>query len=229
MKRVLIAFVALLLLSSPAFADAERTTAADAPKSLSVRSFTFRYKDPEKAAAVIKSLLSAEGTISIQPSSNALVVTDRPENLKAVAKALTQFDTPPQAFTLSVRLISAARVEGPPPRIADGLKDVAPKLSMFRFNSFESLGDANVVGREGDPGVIGDLSGYRADFKFGEYDAASDSIKVSDFHLSRLQNDQLTSLLKTTVNLRVGETYIFGATKTAQSQRALMIVLVARK
>ena len=34
---------------------------------------------------------------------------------------------------------------------------------------------------------------------------------------------------KTTLNLRIGETYIVGATKNAQSQRALMIVLVARR
>jgi hypothetical protein len=36
-------------------------------------------------------------------------------------------------------------------------------------------------------------------------------------------------LLKTTLNLRIGQTYIVGATKAPQSQRALMIVLVARK
>ena len=54
-------------------------------------------------------------------------------------------------------------------------------------------------------------------------------MKVSDFHLSKLQNEQLTSLLKTTLNLRIGETYVIGATKTAQSQRALLIILVARK
>ncbi len=228
MKRLLIGFVALLMLSGAAFGEAI-AAAADAPKSLSVRTFTFHYKDPEKAAAIIKSLMSAEGTISIQPATNALVVTDRAENLRAIAKALAQFDTPPQAFKLTVRLIAASRVEGSPGKVSDDLKDVAPKLGMFRFNSFESLGNADVAGREGDPGIVTLPSGYRADFKFGEYDPASDSIKVSDFRLSKLQDDQLTSLLKTTLNLRVGETYIVGATKTAQSARALMIVLVAHK
>jgi hypothetical protein len=63
----------------------------------------------------------------------------------------------------------------------------------------------------------------------GEYDAASDSVKVSEFRLSRLQKDQLTSLLKTTLNLRIGQMYIVGVSKTAQSQRALMIVITARR
>jgi len=225
MKRVLVVFVALLMLSSAAFAD----DAAAGAKSLSVHTFTFKYKDADKAAAMIKSLLSAEGSMSIQPSTNALVVTDRTDNLKTITKALTEFDVAPQAFRLTVRLVGASRVEGTAPKVADELRDLAPKLAMLRFNALEALGSADVAGREGDPGIVTLPTGYRADFKFGEYDPASDSLKVSDFHLSKLQKDQLTSLLKTTLNLRIGQTYIVGATKAPQSQRALMIVLVARK
>ena len=224
MKRSLITIAALLMIWSAAFAD----DAAEA-KTLSVRTFTFKYKDASKAAEIIKPLLSAEGSMSIQPSSNALVVTDRAENLKSVAKALTQFDAPPQAFRLVVRLLGASRVEGPPPKPPDDLKDLAPKLAMFRYNAFESLGNGDVAGREGDPGLLTLPTGYRADFKFGEYDPASDSVKVSDFRLSKLQNDVLTSLFKTTLNLRIGETYVFSVAKGPQSPRALMIVLVARR
>jgi len=224
MKRSLITIAALLMIWSSAFAD----DAAEA-KTLSVRTFTFKYKDASKAAEIIKPLLSAEGSMSIQPSSNALVVTDRAENMKSVAKALTQFDAPPQAFRLVVRLLGASRVEGAPPKPPDDLKDLAPKLAMFRYNAFESLGNGDVAGREGDPGILTLPTGYRADFKFGEYDPASDSVKVSDFRLSKLQNDALTSLLKTTLNLRIGETYVFSVAKGPQSPRALMIVLVARR
>lgn len=227
MKRLLIGCAALLMLSGAAFAETAAAS-ADAPKSLSVRTFTFHYKDADKAAAVIKSLMSEEGTMAIQPATNALVVTDRADNLRAIAKALAQFDTPPQAFRITVRLVGASHAAAAS-KVPDDLKDIAPKLGMFRFNSFESLGSADVAGREGDPGIVTLPTGYRADFKFGDYDPASDSIKVSDFRLSKLQDDQLTPLLKTTLNLRVGETYIFGAIKNPQSARALMIVLVARK
>jgi hypothetical protein len=227
MKRALIVIASLLMLSSVAFADAD--AAAGGARSLTVHTYTFKYKDAEKAAAMIKSMLSSEGSMSIQPSTNALVVTDRADNLKAVTRALIEFDVAPQAFRLTVRLVGASRVEGTAPRLADALRDIAPKLAMLRFNALEDLGAADVAGREGDPGIVTLPTGYRADFKFGEYDPASDSLKVSDFHLSKLQNDQLTSLLKTTLNLRIGQTYIVGATKAPQSQRALLIVLVARK
>jgi hypothetical protein len=225
MKKALVIVAALLMLSSVIFAD----DAAAGAKSLSVHTFTFKYKDADKAAAMIKALLSSEGSMSIQPSTNALVVTDRGDNLKAITRALTEFDVAPQAFRLTVRLVGASRVEGAAPKVTDNLRDIAPKLAMLRFNALEDLGAADVAGKEGDPGMVTLPTGYRADFKFGEYDPASDSIKVSDFHLSKLQNDQLTSLLKTTLNLRIGQTYIVGATKAPQSQRALMIILVARK
>jgi len=223
MKRALVLCSVLLMMTSVAFAD----DAAAGAKSLSVRTFTFKYKDVDKAAAMIKSLMSSEGSISMQPSTNALVVTDRPENLKTITRALTEFDVPPQAFRIIVRLIGASR--GDAPRVANETRDVAPKLAMLGFNALEDLGSADVAGREGDPGIINLPSGYRADFKFGDYDPASDSVKVTDFRLSRQQSDQLTPLLKTTLNLRIGQTYIVGATKAPKSQRALMIVLVARK
>ena len=223
MKRAVILTTVLLMLTGAAFAD----DAATAAKSLSVRTFTFKYKDAEKAAAAIKSLVSAEGSMSIQPSTNALVVTDRAENVKSIAKVLSEFDVPPQPFRIFVRLVGASRGESP--RVTDDTKDIAPKLAMLGFNALEDLGSADVSGREGDPGIVTLPTGYRADFKFGDYDPASDSIQVADFRLSRQQSDQLTPLLKTTLNLRIGQTYILGATKAPKSQRALMIVLVARK
>jgi hypothetical protein len=223
MKRALITFATLLLLSGAAFAND-----ADASRPLSVRTFTFKYKDPGRAADIIKPLLSAEGSISIQAGTNALVVTDRPEILKTLAKALNEYDAPPQAFKLVVRLIGASHAEGSP-KVGEDLKDVAPKLGMLRFNALENLGAADFAGREGDPGILTLPTGYRAEFKLGEFDPASDSVKVTDFRLSKLQGDQITPLLKTTLNLRLGQTYIVGATKNAQSQRALMIVLIARR
>jgi len=232
-KRVLLMISMTLALCGAALAETvgEPAAATDAKAGLSVRSFTFKFKQADKAAAAIKPLLSAEGSMSIQPSSNALVVTDHAENMKAVAKMIGDFDKEPQSFRLYVRIVGASRVEGAA-KIPDDLKDVARKLSMLPYNTYESVGEATVQGKEGDPGLIDMTTGYRAGFHFGEYDPASDSIAVKDLQISKLtgtQKDQLTSLLKTSLNLTIGQTYILGASKAPQSQRALMIVLVARR
>jgi hypothetical protein len=221
MKRILVVISALLLLSTSAFADA-----AELGKSLTVRTFQFKHKEANKAAGVIAPLMSPEGSMSIQPSANSLVVTDLPANLKKIAAALGQFDKAPQALTLSIRLVSASK--GEEARVDPSLTDVASKLALLRYNVLESLGAADVAGQEGEGGLI-DLGGHRADFRFGEYDPASDSVKVNDFKLSRLAGDQLDPLLKTTLNLKLGQTVIIGATRQPQSQRALMIVVTAKR
>jgi hypothetical protein len=220
-KRIAVTLMAFLFAAGAAIAE-----------PLAVRTFLFKYKDADKAAAVIKPLMSSEGSLSIQPSTNALIVTDHSDRMKAIAGAIQQFDAPAQPFHLHVRLIAASHVEGAAPKVSDDMKDVAAKLAMLRFNAFESLGDSQVDGKEGDPGIIEMASGYRADFRFGEFDQTTDSIKVADFRLSKLQGaqkDQLTQLLKTTLNLKLGQTLILGASRDPQSQRALMIVVVARR
>jgi hypothetical protein len=231
LKRVLLMISMMAALSGAAFAEPPTAAAADSKPGLAVRTFTFKFKQADKAAAAIKPLLSTDGSMSIQPSTNSLVVTDRAENMKNVARMIGDFDKEPQSFRLYVRIVGASRVAGTP-KIPDDLKDVARKLAILPYNSYEAVGEATLQGKEGDPGLVDMQTGYRADFKFGEYDPASDSIAVKDLQISRLtgaQKDQLTSLLKTTLNLAIGQTYILGASKAPQSQRALMIVLVARR
>lgn len=223
MKRFLILMLTLALVSVPAFADA-----ADAGRSLTVRTFQFKHKQADQAASAIKSLLSAEGSMAIQPAANSLVVTDAPENLKRIAAALAQFDAPAQSLQLSLRLVSASRAAADAGRVDPSLKDVASKLALLRYNVLDVAGAADVTGSEGEAGLV-DLGAYRADFRFGEYDPATESVKLTDFKLLRLEGDQLTPILKTTLNLTVGQTVIIGATKQPQSQRALMIVVTAKR
>jgi len=221
MKRILTALCAFLLVSGMAIAEPR-----EPGQALTVRTFTFKHKEADKAAAAIKTLLSAEGSMSIQPSTNALVVTDRAENLKAIAKTLADFDADAKSFRLSVRIVSATRGAA---HVPDALKDLKPWLSVLPYQNFEKEGDAEVQGKEGEPGLVDLANGYRADFKFGDYDPASDSIKITDLQISKTQKDQMAALLKTSLNLRLGQTYLVGAARAPESKRALMIVLVARR
>lgn len=221
MKRLLMNLMALLLVSATALADT-----ADVGKTLSVRTFQFRNKQADKAAGVIKPLMSADGSMSIQPAANSLIVTDHPENMKRIGEALAQFDRPATPLMLSVRLVGASR--GAEAKVDPVLNDIASKLALLRYNVLENLGSADAGGKEGEPGQI-ELEGYRAEFKFGEYDPATDTVKVADFRLARLEDEQLTTLLKTTLNLKIGQTVIIGATKQPQSQKALMLVVTAKR
>src|SRR5512141_717691 len=159
-RRLFFALIALVFVSGTALADA-----ADAGKTLSVRTFQFKFKEADRAANVIKPLVSADGTMAIQPSSNSLVVTDHAENLKSIAAALLQYDAPARNVRLSVRLVGAGRAD--PASAAEPpseLKDITTELSLLRFNAFERLGDSELQGKEGEPGLL-DFGAYRAEFK----------------------------------------------------------------
>jgi hypothetical protein len=221
MKRVLGMMMALMFVAAGAFADG-----ADVGPNLKVQTFQFKHKQADQAAAVIKPLISAEGSMSIQPASNSLVVTDIADNIRRIASMLAKFDVAPQPLNLAIRLVGASR--GDADRVDPSLADVASKLALLRYNVLEAVAAAEVTGKEGEPGLI-ELNGYRAEFKFGEYDPASESIRLTDFKLSKREGDVLSPMLKTTLNLRLGQTVIIGATKQAQSQRALMIVIEASR
>lgn len=222
MKRITILMTIVLLFAAPAFADA-----ADVGKTLTAKTFTFKHKQADKAANVIKNILSVDGSMSIQPAANSLVVTDLPENLKKITAALAAFDAPAKALQLEIGLVSASRA--PENRIDPEIpEDVSSKLAVLRYNVLESLGEASASGKEGEPSVV-TIEGYRADFRFGEYDPASDSVQIVDFKLLRAEGDQLAPMLKTTLNLKLGQTVVIGATRDAKSQRALMIVVTAQR
>src|SRR5512140_395747 len=187
LKSAVVLMIVLSLFTVTAFAEGP---------GVAVRSFQFRYKQAENAAIAIKPLVSSDGSFSIQPSTNTLVVTDKPENLKNIAAAVAQYDKPARGVKITIRLVAASR-QANPAKVPDDLVDLSNKLSgVLRFNSFEKLGEITAEGKEGDP-VITNVDGvYRAEFKIGEYDPLSDTIRIADFQLSRMQqggNGALTS------------------------------------
>jgi hypothetical protein len=227
LRKVFIAIVAMMMMTTALFADAEKA-------SLTARSFQFKFKSADRAAALIKPLISAEGSLSIQPSSNTLVVTDRPENIRNIVAALAKFDTAAQQFRLELKLVAASRVADGDARVPEDLKQISARLSgVLKFNSFEKLGDLTAETREGDPVLIEQLApGYRAEFKTGEFDSLSDTLRINEFRLQRFKGDasaELVQVMKTSLNLKVGQTVVLGASRDPQSNKALMLVLVARR
>ena len=184
---------------------------------------------------MISALVSPEGSVSIQPGNNVLVVTDRTENIEAIGAALDRYDVPSREFGLEIRLVAAGRVSGKAPEVPDELKEIAGKLSgVLRFNAFEKIGGIEVKGREGDS-VRSDIDGYHAKFVVGEFDPVSETVQLTGFTLSRYETDPATlkksrkDVLETTLNLRVGQTVVLGASRLPDSDRALMLIVRARQ
>lgn len=228
MKRFVLFSLILTLAAFGAFAQ-------QSDGKVVVQTFKFKFKTADKAAQVVRPLVSSEGSVSIQAGANTLVVTDRSDNVSRIADAIEDYDVPSRTFKLELMLVAAGRVAGNPPAVPEDLREVSTKLAgVLRFNSFEKLGELAVAGREGDV-VRRDVDGaYHADFTIGEYDPVTGTVQVSDFQLGRYHQTaagkkELTEVLKTTLNLKVGQTVILGASKLPESNRALMLIVVARQ
>jgi len=59
----------------------------------------------------------------------------------------------------------------------------------------------------------------------------TNTVRVEGFRLDRLSNSQSEgeTLLKTSLNLRLGQVVVLGASRGPQSAKALMLVLVAEE
>ncbi|MGH9459418.1 MAG: secretin N-terminal domain-containing protein [Thermoanaerobaculia bacterium] len=225
MKRlILIAMLLLVAGAAPVLADAA------AEERLAARSFQLEFRDASRAAVVIKPLISASGSVSIQPSANTLVVTDSPEALREIARVLAEYDAPAKEFSLEIRLVGASRVANPPP-VPEGLREISSKLSgVLRFNRFDQIGQIRASGREGDPLVVDLGETHRADFEVGEFDPVTRSLQLTDFRLLRVpetSGELQTVFHNATLNLKAGQTVVLGVARDPQSKRLLMLVLVA--
>lgn len=223
MKRLFLFILIAALTTGVAMAE----PAADGGKGLPSRTFQMKFKAVDRAATLIKPLLSPEGSVSTESSTGTLTVSDKPANLSAVATALQAFDVAARPLKLSIRLVLAGR-GGAGARMPEEVKDLAPKLAMIGFTTAEALGQADIEGHEGESAAVEMANGYRAAFKFGDYDPTSKTISVNDLHVSKLDADQASKdLYRTTLNLKVGQAYMFATTK--KGEKALVIVMAIQK
>lgn len=196
--------------------------------SLVSRAFELEHKDPQRVIDTVQGLLSRDGSYSIQPAKQTIVITDTPATLERVAEVLGQLDVPPRNYTLNLTLVSASRSANPP-KVPEDLTEISRKMSgVLRFNTFEKLGSATTRGNEGTD-LVFEIDGYQARFGFGQYDPLSQSLKIDDFRLDRTKDSTGSPLIRTSLNLRVGQTVVLGASRQPESGKALMIVLLAEE
>ena len=95
MKRFL-AVLAVLLLATVVMASVEE------------RVFQMRYRSASDAVAVVEPLLSADGSVLLQPRANTLVVRDVRKVLDKVALAVAMWDRAPFTYRITVKLYLAS-------------------------------------------------------------------------------------------------------------------------
>ena len=79
--------------------------------------FTVRFKDVNDVYLLIEPLLSAKGSVSMQPRLKTLAVTDDEDTLRRVEEMIRSYDLPPKNVEVALQLILAS-TKGQPEKIS---------------------------------------------------------------------------------------------------------------
>lgn len=200
------------------------------PPALELHAYSFRYQVAREALPLVYPLLTARGTVELQPESNTLVIRDQPDALRRIMSVLAAFDHPPRAIRLKLQMIEAGpRGVSPPSSHA-----LPPALrrqlhELLRFDAYRVVAEAILHTREGES-VSYDLGpAYRVRFRLGT--AIRQRLKLRGFTIEReVEGSAKKSppLVHADLNLWLSEPLILGLTRDESSRHALMVVVDGR-
>ena len=215
--------------------------AAAAPGTVVIRVFTLRYRRAEEVALLVRPLLTDEGSVILQPKLNTLTVRDTAGAVDRAAQAIASYDLPPRAVEISVTLLKATSEPkrpgpgGPVERrpVSEVITGVGEQLKKrFNYTDYQRLDSVVVQGTEGDSVAYAIGGQYRLAFLV---DPSGDErlIRLKDLSLERLTKDDKgketrREILKTSINVQAGHTYICGIGKDESACDALFVVFEPR-
>ncbi len=212
--------------------------AAPAPESpgagLATQVFTIRYRNLDDIYLLVSPALGPRGSIRAQPHQKTITVVDVPERLQSIAALIAGTDLPMRGVEVSVQLILASigpsSAAAPPPTI----RGVIEKLNALstRWNDYRMVGNARILGTEGERSSLRIGEDYRVDFRIDQVSPESRMIRFKPFALQRRElsvegNERYSPVMDTVLNLRDAQLFIVGASKMEKSNRALFMTITA--
>src|SRR5213593_2992225 len=210
------------------------TPAPPGPSPLGMRTFSLRYKKVDDAYLLISPYVGPRGSVKMQPAQRTLTVQDVPENLQRISGLIGSYDVPPRSVEVAVQLILASsgdKSQEPTPPPIRGVIDKLNALST-RWSDYKMVGNARVLGTEGERSSLRVGDDYRVDFRIDQVSDETRVIRFKPFELSRREaavegNERYASIMQTVLNLRDSQLFIVGASKVEQSNRALFMTITA--
>jgi hypothetical protein len=211
------------------------SAAAETTKKVVIRVFPLRYRRAEEAALLVRPLLTDDGSVILQPKLNTLTVRDTSDAVQRAAQAIASYDLPPRNVEIAVTLLKATSEPrkpgpgGPEPRVSEVITGVGAQLTKrFNFTDYQKLDSVIVQGTEGDSVAYAIGGDYRLAFLIDPTGGAS-LVRLKDLSLERIRKDDKgkearSEILRTSINVQAGHTYICGIGKDQTAAAALFIV-----
>jgi Bacterial type II/III secretion system short domain len=239
-----VAIVTLLLAAALMWADEQ-----------AVRAFVLHHRSASQVVAVVGAMLSPQGSVVLQPRLNTLVVRDSDDVLARVGEFIHGYDVGPLTYRVVVRLLLASNVK-PTPRpqgphfstqaekALEAAREAAPRgphfysvedelKRFFPFKFFTPIDTLNIDATEGTEVEALAAGEYLVRFMLQSLPRSPQRIQLSELELQRgVRKAGATDrqrVLRTTVNLLVGQTSVIGAARSEHADEALVLVLTATR
>ena len=233
MRRTILILAFLLALVPAAIAvDAD---------DLSARAYQIRFKTLPDAVELIADLLSEDGSVSIHPRLNRMVVQDRLEVLDRVAAVLEDFDQPPVNVDVTVSLFlgSDSRDEEAVRHANTGsisreVRGITETLGDFtKWTSYDPIGSRSVTCSEGSRVTVNLSEDYRVVFFVDAVEEKLGKVKFSDFTLQKIirtaaGTERYENQYTQGIVLPIGRLLVVGAARDPGSRKALFLSLQVR-
>jgi type II secretory pathway component GspD/PulD (secretin) len=228
--RRLVAIVASVLWTfGPAAAAVAQQRDAD---ELILHAYTLRYQQAIEAIPLIQPLLSARGTLELQPGGNTLVIRDTGPALARIVPVLRGFDHRSQPLKVEILIVRASRAVVSPPVTHSDLPDALTRRmrELLPYEIYERQAQAQLASQEGQAVAYELGDDYVVSFRLGTLLEAQ-RIKLSNFEIGRrpARGKASVPLVHTTLNLCLDQTMSLGLARSEGSREALIIVVTVRR
>ena len=239
----LMACVALLMPALPSFAQPMPERARPEAK-LQVYAYTLKHQQADQALAQIQSLLSADGTVEIQPGGNTLVIRDHRANIELVSSVLKRFDDPPENLRFDIRILRAGprrSVISPPVAGGSGVpEELLNKLRRYlNFEDYQVLAKAPITSREGGDVTYEMGRAYEVSFRPGTVMTGTKGqrLRLEEFRIQKNAENPTNKgrrlgpeeLFNATVNLWIDQPFILILDQDVSRQEALLIAIFCQR
>lgn len=212
------------------------------PDPVQARAFEIRFRSATDAQALVAPILSADGSVTVQPKLRTLVVQDRVSVLDRVAGLLATFDLPPRnvEVTLSLFLGTDRREQEagrnvPTESLSREVRGVSETLGDFtKWNAYQHLGGRSVTAVEGSEVKVDLSDDYRVVFEVDSIqDRPGSVVRFKSFTLQKIiresdGREHTQDVYTTQIVIPAAKMLVVGAAQNPESKRALFLTLQAK-
>jgi hypothetical protein len=200
-----------------------------------VRVFQLHFRAVREAADLIEPLLSADGSLLLQPKISSVTVRDSADVLARVAQALASWDVPPLSYRVRVRVLLASTQAPERGRAAPMIVGIGAEIQkLFHFTEYQEVATVQVTAAEGSAVEMAAGERYHVRFTVRGVAQDPDRIQLAQLQLARRERagdggETLQPVLRATVPLQMKQASVLGGMRSENAKEALFLILWAER